>query len=405
MATEITEPVRGRKKKGGMKRLKGFITGQSRREKKRAKDASKSEYPDDASTLYGADLDASVAGDAKSVSSASIATAAAKQPVYSDPVQIILLIMDPASRRFELLHLEFDSANSKVSDIFAQIPDSATEEVLQKATYRAVITPKGEELKSDSNLSEVAERVAVVIAVPESTEESLEKVASMAIPILTNPKVHKMLLSVGIKAEDLPKKPTKKKVEKIVEEPKKEEPAQPPKLIEETEPLKPIDEVPVEPLKNVDVKKADEDETSYFVVGILFAIFAHLFFKAHMSISAPLVPGSTMALGKTKNSCGLLGSVPFFPCEPKSVSLGTDGIMQVFEGDELVYSLEGSVCGADSDDCVDGLVVAEDGTLVIGGETAKATMKPTTSLSPWPFSEEVLFNTGLRQKFMKNLKK
>lgn len=197
MATEITEPVRGRKKKGGMKRLKGFITGQSRREKKRAKDAaktgSKSEYPDDASTLYGADLDASVAGDAKSVSSASIATAAAKQPVYSDPVQIILLIMDPASRRFELLHLEFDSANSKVSDIFAQIPDSATEEVLQKATYRAVITPKGEELKSDSNLSEVAERVAVVIAVPESNEESLEKCASMAIPILTNPKVHKMV--------------------------------------------------------------------------------------------------------------------------------------------------------------------------------------------------------------------
>ncbi len=184
------------KKKGGMKRLKGFITGSSRRERRRSKLLSnadnKVEGPDDASTLYGADLDASVAGDGRSVSSASM-TAAVKQSTYSDPVQVILLIMDPATRRFELLQLEFDSSLSKVSDIYTQIPEAATEEILQKTTYKAIITPKGEELKSDTSLSEFAKGAVVVIAVPESTEESLEKCAAMAVPILTNSKVHKMV--------------------------------------------------------------------------------------------------------------------------------------------------------------------------------------------------------------------
>lgn len=186
--------TRGRKKKGGMKRLKGFITGKSRRERKAKQQSmtSQNNEPDDSSTLYGADLDASVAGDGRSVSSMSYSQAA-KQPVFADPIQVILLIMDPATRRFELLQLEFDSALSKVSDIFKQIPEAATEEVLQKTTYKAIITPKGEELNSDSSLSEIATGATVVIAVPESSDESLEKCAAMAVPILTNSKVHKMV--------------------------------------------------------------------------------------------------------------------------------------------------------------------------------------------------------------------
>ena len=187
---------RGRKKKGGMKRLKGFITGKSRRERKakqqQSMTGSQINEPDDSSTLYGADLDASVAGDGRSVSSMSYAQTA-KQPVFTDPIQVILLIMDPATRRFELLQLEFDSALSKVSDIFKQVPEAATEEVLQKTTYKAVITPKGEELNSDASLSEIATGATVVIAVPDSSDQSYEKCAAMAVPILTNSKVHKMV--------------------------------------------------------------------------------------------------------------------------------------------------------------------------------------------------------------------
>lgn len=175
-------------------------------------------------------------------------------------------------------------------------------------------------------------------------------------------------------------------------------------MIEEPkEELKPIEEVPAVPNPNPVpetpapvVKEEEEDDTNYFFIGVLFAIFAHLFFKAHLSISAPLAPGSTLAMGKYRSSCGLLGSVPYYPCEPKSVNMGTDGILEVFEGEELIFSLEGKVCAIDSEGCVDGVVIEEDGTLKIGGEEAKAKMKTTSTLSPWPFSEDVVYKTGLR---------
>lgn len=411
-------------KKKGMKKLKGFITGSSRRERRKSRRESenKVEGPDDASTLYGADLDASVVGDGRSVSSVP---AVSKPSSVANPVQVILLIMDPASRRFELLQLEFDSAMSKIADIFQQIPEAATEEILQKTTYKAIITPKGEELKPEMSLSEFAGGATVVIAVPQNTEESLEKCAAMAVPILTNNKVHKMLLSVGIKQEDLPEKPIKKKkivqpVEKIEEKPKEEEKAveeekpteeentstiAPMKLVEEErtaptpsplvdETLQTIEETPS---TKEEQKEDDDDDTNYFVIGVLFAIFAHLFFKAHMSISTPISPGSTLSLGKSKNSCGLLGSVPFFECEPKSISMGTDGILKIFEGEELVLSLEGKVCAEEEVGCVDGLVVDEDGIIKIGGEKAKAKTKTTVALTPFPFSEDVvLYKSGIR---------
>ena len=208
---------------------------------------------------------------------------------------------------------------------------------------------------------------------------------------------------MGIKPEDLPEKPKKvKKTEKVIEEPTKvEEVAATPQLIEEPkEELKPIEEAPApqavaETLAPV-VEEEEEDDTNFIFIGVLFAIFAHLFFKAHMSISAPLAPGSALAMGKYRSSCGLLGSVPYYPCEPKSVNMGTDGILEVFEGEELIFSLEGKVCALDSEECVDGVVIDEDGTLKIGGEKAKAKMKPTSTLSPWPFSEDVVYKTGFR---------
>lgn len=230
------------------------------------------------------------------------------------------------------------------------------------------------------------------------------------------------LLSAGIKAEDLPEKPKKKKVadkpvekieeeeeakgdqevaeevaeevkeeaEKVVEEVvKTKESEQPPSLVDE--PLQPIVETPAKK-----VEAEEEDDTNYFVVGVLFAIFAHLFFKAHVSISTPLSPGSTLSLGKSKNSCGLLGSFPFYECEPKSLTMGPNGILEVFEGEELVFSLEGKVCEVDEEGCVDGVVIDEDGTLKIGGEKARAKMKPIGTLTPWPFSEDVVYKTGIR---------
>ena len=53
-------------------------------------------------------------------------SSSAKTPV-GEPVQVILFLMDPQTRRFELLQLELNSATAKVSDVIDQIVISATE--------------------------------------------------------------------------------------------------------------------------------------------------------------------------------------------------------------------------------------------------------------------------------------
>eukprot|EP01083_Nonionella_stella_P312784 1120077_1 len=76
--------------------------------------------------------------------------------------------------------------------------------------------------------------------------------------------------------------------------------------------------------------------------------------------------------------------------------MGTDGVLKVYEGDEVVFSLSGGVCDENDEECSNGVVVQEDGTLLIGGEKAKAKSKSktTTELTPWPFSEDLVFKTG-----------
>ena len=187
-----------RRKRKSFKRFRGLLKTRSKREKNKAKsralpaevlsENSSVVGADDASTVYDAELDASVMG--KSVTSN---TASMKSVAILDPVQIILLIMDPETRRFELLQLEFDSSLAKVSDIYSQIPKAATEDVLQSAKYTAIIDAKGNELKSDANLSEYIQGAGVVIAVSESYKDTLAKCATMAVPILTNTKVNKMV--------------------------------------------------------------------------------------------------------------------------------------------------------------------------------------------------------------------
>ncbi len=73
--------------------------------------------------------------------------------------------------------------------------------------------------------------------------------------------------------------------------------------------------------------------------------------------------------------------------------MGTDGILTVLDGDNVVATLYGGQCSAGKG-CFDGASIKDDGSLLIAGEKAKAKVKPTASLSPWPFSKEVVFKTG-----------
>jgi len=185
MSTATPTPAEANKKKG-LKRLTGIITGKSRRDKKKVKSVGESAVTqqDDGSTIYGAELDGSVAGNSLST---------AKNTTIADPVQVILLLMDPSTRKFELLQLEFDSSSAKVSDIYSQIPAAATEGVLKDASYKAMISAKGEKLSDDVMISKFFTEIGVLIAVPESSNDDHQKIATMAVPILTNSKVYKMV--------------------------------------------------------------------------------------------------------------------------------------------------------------------------------------------------------------------
>lgn len=73
--------------------------------------------------------------------------------------------------------------------------------------------------------------------------------------------------------------------------------------------------------------------------------------------------------------------------------MGKNGVLTIFDGDKTVCTLTGNVCDSKDKDCIDGLVITENGTLLIGGATAKASDKPTVPLSPWPFSQAFGFKS------------
>ena len=71
--------------------------------------------------------------------------------------------------------------------------------------------------------------------------------------------------------------------------------------------------------------------------------------------------------------------------------MNDDGTVAIFNDlNELDMLLVGGVCGADADDCVDGVVLEEDGKVYIGGKLVKsiARFDDESPLSPWPFEEE-----------------
>lgn len=159
------------------------------------------------------------------------------------------------------------------------------------------------------------------------------------------------------------------------------------------ESLSSIDEIEPEKKKPVGIKN--------FSLGLLFGLFVHLFVKTHIHISAPFQPGSTLPLGKFKYSCGLLGPVKGIlgpVCEPKTVIMGSDGVLTVLDGDQVVYTVTGSVCAKGAVDCIDGVIVEEDGTFKIGGKKVKAKGKPSINLTPWPFSGDVVYGSALKIK-------
>lgn len=178
--------------------IKGFLTGESRKDRKVRAQTEKG-VDTESKTVYQVAVDdnktGSVTSGGASKKSEKTAEKAAEgflaggKKTYM--LKVVLLLMDPDTRRFELLQLEFDSDKALVSDVLTQIPVAVTEEVLSKQSYVGICDNSGSEMTSSVLLSEFCKGNDVLVAVPSGVPAS--ECARLARPILNDDKVIKMV--------------------------------------------------------------------------------------------------------------------------------------------------------------------------------------------------------------------
>ena len=220
----VASAVDGVVKKNKLHHIRGLLTGESRRERKAKKEADRAaaiaagitppvtqsviDEDEDDETIYGVsnvETDSLTIGTPPGVSPLKT-DSAAESDVEAEPdlvpgdddsigraIQVILLLMDPKTRRFELLQLEFDSNKAVVRDVLSQVPHSVTEEALRKQNYTGVCDRTGQELYYSTRLSDVCTGSDILIALPSSVDA--RECASLAKPILQDRNVIEMVSS------------------------------------------------------------------------------------------------------------------------------------------------------------------------------------------------------------------
>ena len=212
-----------KKKKSTMLKIKGFLTGKSRREKRKDRQSKKKSGAagagslassegkskvegDDQSTVYGVDVDEN------SLNNKNSAALAAKKNLLKGEdhdeeetdffnendaaakkylLKVVLLLMDPKTRRFELLQLEFDSVKATVADVLAQIPIAVTEESLQKQGYLGITCCDGKDKRNSDVLAEFCKGGDVMVAIADGMTAA--ECVKLALPILGDSKVMAMV--------------------------------------------------------------------------------------------------------------------------------------------------------------------------------------------------------------------
>merc|ERR1740124_1850738 len=169
--------------------------------------------------------------------------------------QVILLLMDPVTRVFELIQLEF-KLKAVVIDVLKKVPKFVTEVTLAEIRYSGLCDCKGKELYSSTRLSDVCTGLEVLIALPENfnAKECIE----LARPILTDENVIEMFESIGV---DISKFENEPEIEKELEPEIDKVPEPEINEVPESE----LNEVPESELKEVpepepEIPSDDEDQ-------------------------------------------------------------------------------------------------------------------------------------------------
>ena len=112
-------------------------------------------------------------------------------------LKVVLLLMDPETRRFELLQLEFDSNKALVSDVLAQIPISVTEDTLRQQRYIAIANHYGTEMIPTMLLASFCQGNEVLVAIPDNVGSA--ECIRLARPILSDENVVSMVRNEHMK--------------------------------------------------------------------------------------------------------------------------------------------------------------------------------------------------------------
>ena len=182
-----------------IKRNRDIINRESHRTAQQQSDASTKQNkssspmrPSVASVNWHDDVSSinNLTADGRSVRTCTITSAAkspeAKAAMYS--LSLVVLLIDINSRRFELLQLQFDSEDAKVSDILLQVPESATIESLRNQSFDQIVTADGEGRALDKKLVEFCDGCDLLVAIPAGL--SPQGAVRLAKPILANPKIY-----------------------------------------------------------------------------------------------------------------------------------------------------------------------------------------------------------------------
>ena len=299
--------------------------------------------------------------------------------IPAKPIQVVLLLMDPSSRRFELLQLEFDSNKALVSDVLRQIQSSATEKTLRDMNYTGVCDRDGMEMISSMKLSRFCKGNDVVMATPNGM--SGNETAKLASPILGDPKVGDMVSYVylcscknkyycssislhilyyeqlspcGIQVQPQTAKKGRSGTAKNAEKENRRKGKKSRNKVKDAGEATKTSSLPT------------------IILGII--IFSLLFFtvQRHVRVTSPLESGSVLLPGQWKSQCGIFDLFPDewldkIPMEKLSsrcdstkssmLELGKDGILRYFTKsgkDGELKEMWKVVGGTDSGECLDG---------------------------------------------------
>jgi hypothetical protein len=120
---------------------------------------------------------------------------------------------------------------------------------------------------------------------------------------------------------------------------------------------------------------------------VFFAFLAFGLEVSHYYMSSPLEPGQRLSPGSTITKCGLLFFLPTCETNPR-LEMSSDGVMTMYKDANTVeWQIVGGVCESFESGCMNGAVLHEDGSLVIGGTPVlTVTVMGSSTMSPWPFT-------------------